>query len=302
MKDFVIVTDTGCDLGSDIRKKLNIEHIPMVVSNNGKEIIIDLDWKPFSPKEFYDMMRKGQRFKTAQVNVADYIRTFEPYIKNDIGVLSLVTSSGLSGSYNCCRLAREELLKKYPKATIFAVDALRSSLGQGILCIHAANMKKEGKSIKEIAKWVEDNRLHVHQAGTVEDLTYLKRAGRVTGMAALMGGILKIKPLIISDAKGKNVSVTKVKGRKASLRECIRYVQENITNANAQTIYIVHGDCSEDEIEELKKGIKEAVNCKDFYINYVGPIVGSSVGPGMFGIYFFGKKVEYDVEAGNTKL
>ncbi|MCL1900820.1 MAG: DegV family protein [Firmicutes bacterium] len=296
MKDFVIVTDTGCDLGADLRKEWNIEHIPMSVSKNGEDIVIDLDWKPFSPKEFYNMMRKGQSFKTAAVNTEAYIKAFEPFLEKNIGILYLATSSGLSGSYNSCKIAEKELIKKYPKALIVSVDTLRSCLGQGLICVEAAKMKREGKSIREIAVFVENNKLNVHQAGTVEDLTYLKRAGRVTGMAALMGGLLKVKPLIISDAKGRNVSVSKVRGRKASLRECIRYMQENIISPESQTIYIAHADCPETELEELKQEIKEAVRCKDFYVNYTGPIVGSSVGPGMYGLYFMGKKVEYDAE------
>lgn len=294
MKDFVIITDSCCDLSADMRKKLGVEYIQMVITNNGQESLVDLDWKNYSPKEFYNLMRKGQRFKTTQVNMEDYILAFEPYLKKDIGVLSLVTSSGLSGSINSCRLAKEALLKKYPKATINCVDTLRGSLGQGLICTYASNMKKQGKSIDEITEWIENNKLNIHQVGSVDDLLYLKRAGRVTGMAALMGGLLKIKPIIISNAKGQNATIAKVKGRKISIRECIKYMQSTIIKPEEQTAYIVHADCTDEEVELFKKEVLENVKCKDVYVNYVGPVIGSVVGPGMFGIYYYGKKVEQD--------
>lgn len=296
MKDFVIITDSCCDLDFGMRKNLGVEYIKMVITSEGKESLIDLDWTNFSPKEFYDFMRKGQRFKTTQVNMEDYIEKFEPYLKKDIDILSLVTSSGLSGSINSCNLAKEELLKRYPDAVIYAIDTLRGSLGQGLICFYAAKLKKEGKSIKEIADWIENNKLNIHQVGSVDDLSYLKRAGRVTGMAAFMGGLLKIKPIIISNAKGQNATISKVKGRKNSVRECFKYMQENIINPESQTIFLVHADCAETELEEIKKEIYETFKCKDIYVNYVGPVIGSVVGPGMFGIYFYGKKVEIAAE------
>lgn len=290
MKEFVIVTDSCSDLDTAMRKKLNVEYIKMTIVSNNEEQLVDLDWRNFSPKEFYDSMRKGAQYKTTQVAVSAYEEHFEKYIKAGKDILSLTCSSGLSGSINSSLLAKKNILEKYPDAKIFCVDTLRGSLGEGLIVYYAAKMRDEGKTIEEIASWIEENRLNIHQVGTVEDLTYLKRAGRVTGAAAIICKILNIKPIIIADASGMNKSVAKVRGRAVSIREIINHTKKHIINPENQTIFVVHADC-EDKALQVKEAMLTEIKCKDVYINYVGPVIGATVGPGMIGIYYYGDKI-----------
>ncbi len=291
MRDFVILTDSCCDLDIKMRKDIGVEdYIKMIVTYNNKETFCDLEWNEFSAKEFYDNMRAGIRYRTTQITFDMYIKKFEKYLQEGKDILSVTCSSALSGSINSSILAKNELKEKYPEAKIICIDTLRGSLGQGLLVYFAANLKKEGKTIDEIALWLDENKNNVNQVGTVDDLVYLKRAGRVTGAAAFMGKILKIKPIIIADAKGQNLSLGKVRGRKTSLKEIINYVKENITDAKNQTVFIAHADCLEDALF-IKEDLLNEIGCKDVYINYVGISIGATVGPGMIGVYFYGKKV-----------
>jgi DegV family protein with EDD domain len=290
MKKYVIVTDSCSDLDSVIRKEADIEYIKNSISYSGKETLISLNWEEFTPKEFYDKMREGVVFKTSQVPIERFCEEFRKFLDAELDVLYLSTSSALSGSINSSIIAKNLLLPEYPERKIICVDTLRGSLGQGLIVWNAAGLRAEGKSIEAVAKWVEDNRLNFHQVGSVDDLTYLKRAGRVTGIAAFMSGIFKIKPIIIASAKGENESVAKVRGRRASINAALNYVKEHIINPETQTLFIVHADCP-DEANEIKQILLETVKCKDVYINYVGPVIGSTVGPGMFSIYFKGDKV-----------
>jgi len=262
----------------------------MRVNYDDKEFYASLDWAAIPAKDFYEMMRKGVHFKSAQLNPDDYYDEFERQIEKGKDILSLSTASGLSGSVNSSFVARDQIREKYPDSKVICVDTLRGSLGQGLIVAKAAKLKKQGASIEEAAEWVEQHCQYVHQIGTIDDLKYLKRAGRVTGAAALMGAIIRIKPLLGVNTKGQNVGVAKAIGRKASLRKCIGYVRDNIIKPETQTVYIVHADCLEDA-QKLQKLLLEDIGVRDVYINYVGATVGASVGPGMIGVYFMGKEI-----------
>jgi DegV family protein with EDD domain len=290
MKDYVIITDSASDLDKTLRDSIGVDYIQMPITYNGKESYCSLEWEYFSPKQFYDDLRAGIQYKTSQISIDTYERKFEQIIKSGKDILSLTCSSGLSGSINSSTVARNNLLEKYPDAKIRCVDTLRGSLGQGLIVCKAAELKKGGKSVDEVAEWVESNRLNFHQVGSVYELKYLKRAGRVTGMAAFMSKIFDIKPIIIADTKGQNNSIAKVRGRQTSIREALAYVKENIIAPEEQVIFLVNADCAEDA-QKIKTLLLDNIKCKDVYINSVGPAIGATVGPGMFGIYFYGKPV-----------
>lgn len=290
MKNYAIVTDSGCDLDTDIRKKYDIEYLKMYINYDEKEFPASLDWEVYSPKELYDVMRNGTRVLTAQITVQDYVEAFEKYLENGQDVLSISCSSALSGSFKASCVARDELLKKYHDRKIICIDALNSCLGEGLITILAAKMRQDNKTIEEVAEWIESKKLDVNQIATVEDLIYLKRAGRVTAASAAFGGLLQVKPILISDAKGQNYPIEKVKGRRASINRIVELTKELIINPAEQTLFVGHGDCIT-EAEMLKDRLINEVGCKDVYINYIGPIIGASTGPGTLGVYFLGKTV-----------
>ncbi|MBQ8373956.1 MAG: DegV family protein [Clostridia bacterium] len=291
MNNYVILTDTGCDLEACFREEYAIEYVPMHFSCDGKDYVADLDWKQISAKQFYDQMREGKRFITAQVNVATYKQAFEQYAAQGKEVLYIATSSGLSASIEASRVAREEVLKQFPQAKIVIVDGLRACYALGLIVIRASELRAEGKSIDEVAAWVEENRLTVHMIGSVDKLTYLKQAGRVSAASAFFGGLLNIKPIIIADAKGKNFAMEKVKGRMTSFKRIVELAKEGWQDVAYQRVFISHADCPE-EAETLKNMLFEALGKEvPVHIGYVGSCVGASVGPGMIGVYFFGKEV-----------
>lgn len=287
---FIILTDPCCDLSARQCHEWDIECVAQPISDGEKEILIDLNWSDFTPKEFYDKMRSGTRFMTSLVPSQTFCEHFRRAAAAGHDVLYLSTSTGLSGCFGSASTAIETVSKEYPGRKFIAVDTLRGSLGQGLLVISAAKRRKDGFSIEEIADWVTENRLHVHQVGSVDDLKYLKRAGRVTGFSALMGSIFNIKPIIIANSRGENESVSRVRGRKTSIKECLGYVKQHILHPEKQTVYVVNSDCVQDA-EDIKKSLLSDIGCKAVIIGTVGPVTGASIGPGMFGIYFFGDEV-----------
>ncbi len=296
MGNYVILTDSACDLESKWREPFGIEYVPMGYSFDGNAYEADLDWKKLSAPEFYNLMRNGTRIYSAQVNVETFEEAFKKYAEEGKDVLYVACSSGLSASVKAGYVARETVLKEYPDRKIIIVDALRACYALGLLVIRAAELKAEGKTIEETAAWLEENKLTVNMEGSVDKLTYLKQAGRVSAASAFFGGLLNIKPIIMADAKGCNYAVEKVKGRRTSFVRIAERVAETFVDAPYQRVFISHADCL-DEAEEFKAIVLEKLGKDvDIHIGYVGPGVGSAVGPGMIGIYYWGKEVTVNKE------
>lgn len=288
MNKWVIVTDSCSDLSKEYREKYGIDYAKMSYSFDGRQIEADLDWSEISAPEFYDIIRNGTRIISSQATTVTYVNLFEKYAKKGYDILYIGCSSALSGSVIQSYPARDEVMAKYGNK-IICIDSLISSHGLALLCVVASELKEGGATIDEVAGWVEKNKLCVHQEGSVDKLIYLKQAGRVSATSAFFGGLLNIKPIIISDAKGANVAVEKVKGRLNSIKRAVERVMENWVDCPHQKVFIGHADCIEDAkiIEaELRKALGD--RRVDINIDYIGPVVGASVGPGMFGVYYFG--------------
>lgn len=291
-RKFVIVTDSCSDLDKEWRAKYNVDYIPMRTICDGVDNPASLDWEYVSYKDFYDNLRKGTRYMTSQINEETYTDAFKKYLDDGYDILSISCSSALSNSVKGSCMVRDKLLKEYPEAKIYCVDSLNACFGLGLLCIVASEMRAAGKTIDEVYNWVEEKKLTSNQVCTVDSLSYLRRAGRVSATSAIFGGILDIKPIIISDAIGQNFAVEKVKGRRASINRIVSKFLELYEDVPYQHLIISNADC-EEECETLRKKVEEAMPNKNVPLDVVkmGPIIGGSAGPGTLALYFFGKEV-----------
>lgn len=290
MANVKIVTDSCSDLGKDIREKYDILYAKMNTVYKGEETPASLDWESYSPKELYDIMRKGERVLTTQVPVEEFKKVFTNILEEGNDIVYIGCSVKLSGSINIASIVANELKEEYPERTIKCIDSLNSCMGEGALAVYAAKLRNDGMSAEEIADKVCEVRGNMNQFATVHSLDCLKRAGRVTASSAFFGNMLGVKPILISDKNGANTAIKKVKGRENSLREIVKLLKETITDAENQTIFLAHADCQEDA-DFVKSLVEQEIPCKEIYVNYMGPIIGASVGPGTIGLFAFGKEV-----------
>ena len=292
MRNYVIVTDSCSDLDKELREKYAIDYIPMHMMLEGKDYPADLDWGDFSAEEFYKILKDGKRFLTAQINVAEYTEAFEKYILDGYDVLSISCSSALSASVKESYVVRDALMAKYPEAKIVCIDSLNACLGLGMMCIRASEMRAEGKSIDEVAAWIEENKLRMNQECSVDSLVYFKRAGRVSAATAFFGGLLNIKPIIISSKEGHNLAVEKVKGRANAINRLADRIAERYVSEPFGQLFVSHADCKED-MNKLKEAILARIPDKDIPVHegYIGPIIGATAGPGTVAAFFWGKEV-----------
>ena len=290
MKKVQIITDSCSDLPRELREKYGIDYARMYTEYREQELPASLDFEYYQPKELYDIMRNGERVKTAQVPSAEFDRIFRIYLEQECDIVYIGCSLKQSSSVNTGAVTAKELLKDYPGAEIYCIDSLNACMGEGMLAIRAAEYRDEGLSAKEINDRILAERNLVNEYCTVHTLDCLKRAGRVNASSAFFGNLLGVKPIIIADADGNQTAVKKVKGREASLREIVAMLKETIVEPEKQTVYIAHADCLE-EAEHVRNIVKEEINCKDVYIGYIGPIIGASIGPEAIAIFGFGKEV-----------
>lgn len=289
MREFVIFSDSTCDLPLQMRQEYGIEYVPMNYVVDGTEYKASLDWESHTAKEYYDLMRSGLRVFTTQVPKDVYYEAFKAVLEEGKDIVYISCSSALSASINAARLVAQELAQEYPDAGIFCIDSLISSLGQGYLAMEASRKRAEGMNAADTAAYIESIKLCVNQCGTVASLEYLRRAGRVKASKAFFGNLFGVKPLIISDRKGQNYAYKKAKGV-ANARAAIA---EHIVDAAEGTydeLFLSHADCEED-IHLLKEEILKIAPFKSVTISTIGPIVGASVGPGTVIAFCRGKEV-----------
>lgn len=288
MREYVIMTDSSCDLPSELATSLGLEVVPLTVLLDGNTYRNYLDERELSAAYFYEQIKAGKAATTSAVNVDEFTQAMEPFLQEGKDVLYLGFSSGLSATYQASTIAAEDLAAKYPEAKVLTVDTLCASMGQGLIVYLAAQEKQNGKSIEEVRDYVESIRLNLAHYFTVDDLYHLKRGGRISAAAALLGSTLNIKPILHVNDEGRLIPIGKVRGRKHAIKKLSEYLMELGTDLEGQSIFISHGNCLE-EAEQLADIIREQTPVKEVVISYIGPVIGSHSGPGTIALFFLGK-------------
>ena len=297
MKPFVIIADGTCDLREEFRKQYEIEIIPGHIKlPDGSEIEAYLDWKTVSRDEFYaDLKKNPNGYSTSPANVAQFAARFEELCeKGEDQILVMTISSGISGAFNFAQKAREETLEKYPEAKIICIDSLRFGPGFGLMAIWASLLRSEGKTLEETAAWLEENKNRFHQAGWLDDLSFVAKKGRITHPKAFFGTLAGVKPIGEFDYNGLTTVLGKVKGAKNAYPVLLSYIEETIENPKDQIIFIAQTNRLT-QAEEYKKMIEEKFHPKAVYINDVFPSCGINIGPGLMAAYYVGRPISKDL-------
>lgn len=283
---FKIMTDNMADLPKEYLETHDIGCIHLSYMVEGETYGPE---KELPSKKFYDIMRQGSMPTTSQVNPEEAKEAFAKALVETKEILCLAFSSGLSGTCNSMRMAAAELMEEQPDCKILVIDTLAASLGEGLLVYRAVAMRQEGRSLEEVADWVESHKLNMVHMFTVDDLFHLYRGGRVSRTSAIIGTVAGIKPVLHMDNEGHLVPVGKVRGRKKSLQALVDHMSQKLGSFAGENdiVFISHGDDME-AAEYVRDLIKERFGIQNFLINYVGPTIGAHTGPGVVSIFFLG--------------
>lgn len=285
MNNYIIFADSACDIGPETLEKWNVKYACLTL--HFEDDGIEMKDSDIDPHVFYEKMRAGRVARTAAANMATFKDLFEKELLNGNDILYIGFSSGLSTTYNSGAMAAAELREKYPERKIITIDSLCASTGFGLLVYLAVQKKESGASIDETADYVKERIPHICHWFTVDDLKYLKRGGRISPTAALVGGILGIKPVMHTDINGKLTNVSKVRGRKAAVKALADKYGELAEHPGRGPIFICNGDCPED-VEMLKEILRDRFGADVDMVTPTGPVIGSHSGPGTLALFFEG--------------
>ena len=285
-----IVTDSTADLWQEYVEKRNIFVITMNYRLGDNNYMATPDTASplyMDDREFYKQMRAGVIASTTQINEAQYIEAFEGILSAGDDILYAAFSSGLTGSQNNARLAWDELKEKYPERRLIMVDTKAASMGEGLAVWMIAEhfAAHPALTLDELAEYAATISMKVHHWFTVDDLKYLKRSGRVSGAAAVIGTVLNIKPVLHVDTEGHLIAVEKVQGRKKALRRLVEQLEAHMADRQNGAIFIGNCDALEDAqfVDDL---IFQKTGRRANKISGIGPVIGSHSGPGTLAVFF----------------
>ncbi len=295
-KKFAIMVDNTCELSDQLLKEYDIEMIMgHYTTPDGKEHDAINSWSPEERDQFYkDLKRDPDGYKTSPPNTQECFIEFEKHAKAGIGLLVLCISTGISGTYSFMSKAQEEIKAKYPEAELYIVDTLRFGPAAGLMATYASDLRKEGKSIKEVFDWLEENKNHFHQTGWMDDLSFVAKKGRITHAKAFFGSLIGIKPIGEFDYNGLTTVIGKGKGEKQTIEILLQYIEEFSTDIQNQIVFIATSNRHK-QAETFKQLIIEKFHPKAVYINDVMPNCGINVGPGLMAAYYYGKPISQDL-------
>ncbi|MDO4311959.1 MAG: DegV family protein [Eubacteriales bacterium] len=285
-RDYIITVNSTVDVPKTWLAERGVPVIPLKYTIDGETY---QDMEGLTGKEFFAKLREGKMAVTSQINPEEAKEALEPYLKEGKDVLHLAFSSALSGTCNSMRLAAEELKEEYPEAKIIVVDTLCACLGEALLLYYVLKQKAAGKSIEEAAQWAEENKLHVCHNVTVDDLFHLHRGGRVSKATAVLGSVVKIKPMIHMDDNGALQVIGKERGRRKALNKIVEMAVERARGWDNEIVMITHGDCIEDA-EYVAELIRKKMGIDNILINNIGTVIGSHTGPGVVATFCMGSK------------
>lgn len=286
MKEFIIATDSTVDLPKAFLEENHVLTISLSYVMDG---VTYKDLDGLSHEEFFEKIRNGSLPTTSQINPEEARKALEPVVKEEKEILYLGFSSGLSGSYNSVRMAAEDLMEDYLETKIVTIDSLCASMGEGLLLYKTLQLKEQGKKLDEIAEWVEANKLHICHNVTVDDLNHLHRGGRISKTTAVLGTMVKIKPIIHMDNEGKLVVIGKERGRKKSLLTLLDKMEKQMQGYQNDVVMITHGDCIEDA-KYVEEQIRERFGIENIIVNGIGSVIGSHTGAGVVAVFFMGSE------------
>lgn len=297
MNKFAIIADPATGMGKELRERFGIDDIipGHLTFPDGSDHLADPDWTTVDPDEYFGSMAyKKAIYKTGAPNSVEIGETAEKYLKEGRDVLLITLSSGMSGTYDICRAVSKELKEKYPDNRLVVVDSLRFSTMMILMNIKAAEMREEGKSIDEVAAWIEANRNRFRQAGPLNDLKFLARTGRISGTKAFFGQLVGVNAIGDYAPNGVSTVLVNIKGTDKALRASVEYMKQTIEDAKSQKV-IISNSLRPKEAAKLTEMIQNEIGPEEIINLRTDMLCGANIGPGMAAAFYFGKEATADM-------
>ncbi len=293
MSDYVLSCCAACDLSPDWVKRRKIEYIPFNLTLDGESYYDDMG-KTFSPRELIKRMEGGAEAKTSQVSPGDYEDYFRKFVEQGKDIVHVSLSTGISGTFQSACLAATNIMEEFPDRKIYTIDSMAASSGYGLLMDYAADMRDSGLSAKELADWIEENKLNMVHWFFSTDLTYYIKGGRISKTAGTIGQVLNICPLLNVDKEGRLTPREKIRTKKKVVKRIVEKMVEEAEGGINYTGKVFLSDTDQDLGAQVENLIAETFpQLKGRIARFdIGCTIGSHTGPGTVALFFKGKKRE----------
>ena len=290
MREYVIMTDSCCDLSEKEVRDMNLTVLPLSYQMDGKEYLDTPDHADMPMEEFYRRLDAGAECTTSAISVGTFVDGMRPILAAGKDILYIAFSSGLSTTYQSATIAAEDLRKEFPDRKITVIDSLSASRGQGMLVWRAVQEKNKGKTMDEVETFVREAIPGQCHWFTVDNLYHLKRGGRISGTTALVGSMLNIKPVMHTDIEGHLTPVSKARGMKGALKSLVDGMEKlGVGDLSKQTVFICHANCP-DSVAYISDLLRDRFGVTDIRPEFIGPVIGSHTGSGTLGLFFVGRE------------
>ena len=292
MSDYVLSCCSTADVTREWLESRGIAYLYFNYYLNGETCKDDFGVTN-SPADLYAKMLAGADAKTSQVSAGDYADHFEKFLASGKDVLHVTLSSGISSTYNSACIARDQLAEKYPDRKVVVVDSLAASAGYGLLMDRLADLRDAGMGLDELGAWAEEHKSEVQHWFFSSDLTFFIRGGRISKAAGLVGGMLKICPVMDVEPDGSLAVKEKIRTKAKAINRIVEKMEELAEGGldYSGKVFISQSEC-EDDAREVARRIEERFPKLDGKVEIfpIGATIGVHTGPGTVATFFWGEK------------
>lgn len=277
-----VVSDSTADLNQSIVDEYQIEIVPLKVHFGEEEF---LDWVEMRGEDFYQKLTLSDILpRTSQPSPAEFVKTYEELGPNET-IFSIHISSGLSGTYQSAMMAKNML----PDRDIHVINTRLASMAHGGIVFEAARAVKAGRSKEEVLKVINTLKSNLKVYFVVDTLEYLQKNGRIGRAQALLGSLLKVKP-ILTLKDGIVTPKEKARGRGKAVNRIIEICKEEFTTEKLVNAFVLHSNAPEEALK-LQEKVIENFNVEEIAISSIGAVIGTHVGPGTLGVVMYHKNI-----------
>ena len=282
-------TDTDCDFFPEVAAKYGYKLVSMPYSYDGKTVYPYEDFTSFDGHAFYDMLRSGVLPTTSAISEEKYFSYFEPEFAAGNDILYVHFSRAMTATFDVMDSAVSKLLAKYPGRKFYEIDTKGITIVSYLIARELGDRLNAGMTAEEAVEWGRREVDHYAQYFFADDLKFFRRSGRVGGLAATMGGLIGLRPVIHMSAEGKMESLGTVKGRNQVMERLVKYVEDTGLDIKSHRFIVGHTDAPAlaaqlTDMLHARFGDDLEIECV-----YTNPTAGSHCGPNGVGLAFYSK-------------
>ena len=288
MSDYILSCCSTADLSKEDFIKRDIHYISNFYQIDGVRYKDDLGESVSYPK-FYQAIREGAITRSSHINVDSYVAYFEEFLQDGKEILHITLSSGLSDTYKNAIKAKRILDKKYSDRTIYIVDSMAASTGYGLIMETLADKRDGGAGIKELYRWIIDNRLNMNHILFSPDISTYLRGGRLSRKSNIFKNAVNYCQFLYMNYLGELVARGRIRGKRNAYKVVVDRAVESAGDDYSGRVFVSNSDCSKDAKKVASMLKKRLPNIRgDVEIRDTGSTIGSHTGPGTVAIYLWG--------------